>query len=76
MADLNNDGVNDTNRGTVERTTIVETDRGRGGGGALAAVVLVIALLLLAYMFRDSLGFGGSRTTEVKVPDSINVNVN
>ena len=74
MADLNNDGINDTNRGTVERTTIVETDR-RGGGGVLAAVVLVLALLLLAYLFRDSLGLGGT-TTEVKVPDSINVNVN
>jgi len=75
MADLNNDGINDTNRGaTVERTTIVETGRG-SGGGVLAAVILVIVLLLLAYMFRDSLGFGGS-TTEIKVPDSINVNVN
>ena len=75
MVDLNNDGINDTNGGTVERTTIVETDRGGGSGGVLAAVILVIALLLLAYMFRDSLGFGG-KTTEIKVPDSINVNVN
>jgi len=75
MADLNNDGVNDTGPTTVERTTIVDTGRGGGGGGVLAAVILVIALLLLAYMFRDSLGFG-NKTTEVKVPDSINVNVN
>jgi len=73
MADLNNDGVNDT-RPTVERTTIVETGS-RGGGGVLTAVVLVLALLLLAYLFRDSLGFGGNKT-EISVPDSINVNVN
>lgn len=74
MADLNNDGVNDTNRSTVERTTIVETDRG-GGGGVLAVVVLILALVLLAWLFRDQLGFGGSKT-EIEVPDSINVNVN
>jgi hypothetical protein len=74
MADLNNDGVNDTGP-TVERTTIV-TDRGSGGGGGvIAVVVLVIVLLLLAYVFRDSLGFG-TKKTEIKVPDSINVNVN
>jgi len=74
MADLNNDGINDTGHSTVERTTIVETDRG-SGGGALAVVVLLIVLALLAYMFRDSLGLGGSKT-EITVPDSINVNVN
>ena len=64
----------DTHRETVERTTIVETDRG-GGGGVLAAVLLIIALLVLAYLFRDSLGFGGSKT-EINVPDKIELNVN
>ncbi|URD60505.1 hypothetical protein M8312_12045 [Sphingomonas sp. KRR8] len=73
MADLNNDGVNDTGP-TVERTTIVETGGG-GGGGVIAVVLLVLVLLVLAYIFRDNLGFGGHKT-EIKVPDSINVNVN
>ncbi|HEX8413114.1 MAG TPA: hypothetical protein VF637_04425 [Sphingomicrobium sp.] len=64
----------DNDHDTVERTTIVETgDRG-GGGGVLAVVLLIIALLVLAFLFKDSLGFGGSKT-EVNVPDSINVNV-
>lgn len=71
--------VDDLNRGpdreTVERTTIVETDRGGGGGGVLAVVLLIIALLVLLFLFRDQLGFGGS-TTEVTVPDSIDVNIN
>jgi hypothetical protein len=62
-------------RDTVERTTIVETgDRG-GGGGVLAVVLLIIAVLVLLFLFRDQLGFG-SQTTEIKVPDKINVNVN
>ena len=74
MADLNNDGINDTGP-TVERTTIVETRGGGGSGGMIAVVLLVLVLLLLAYVFRDSLGFGGNKT-EIKVPDSINVNVN
>jgi hypothetical protein len=66
----------DNDRETVERerTTIVETDRG-GGGGVLAVVLLIIALLVLLFLFRDDLGFGSS-TTEVEVPESINVNVN
>ncbi len=61
---------------TVERehTTVVDTGGDRGGGGALAVVLLIIALLVLLYLFKDSLGFGGG-TTEVKVPDEINVNV-
>lgn len=71
MSDINRDGVEDTR--TVERTTVVNTDRG-GGSGAVVAIVLVLALLLLAYLFRDQLGFGG--TTEVNVPDKIEVNVN
>lgn len=64
----------DTNRETVERTTIVETDRG-GGGGVWAVVLLILVLLALAYIFRDSLGLGGSKT-EISVPDKIEVNVN
>jgi len=67
----------DPDRDTVERehTTIVETGGDRGGGGMLAVVLLIIAVLVLLFLFRDQLGFG-SKTTEVKVPDSINVNVN
>lgn len=67
----------DNDRDTVERerTTIIETDRGGGGGGVLAVVLLIIALLVLLFVFRDSLGFGGD-TTEVEVPDSIDVNIN
>ncbi|QIK79004.1 hypothetical protein G7077_08960 [Sphingomonas piscis] len=67
----------DPDRDTVERehTTIVETGGDRGGGGVLAVVLLIIAVLVLLFLFRDQLGFG-SETTEVKVPDSINVNVN
>ena len=62
-------------RGTDDRVTIVETDGGGGSGGVLAVVLLVIVVLVLLFLFRDQLGFG-SRTTEVKVPDEINVNVN
>ena len=58
----------------VERTTIVET--GGGGGGVIAVVVLVIVILVLLFLFRGQLGFGGGDTTEIKVPDQINVNVN
>jgi hypothetical protein len=61
-------------RNEVERTTIVETDGG-GGGGVLAVVLLIIVVLVLLFLFRDQLGFG-SKTTEVKVPDKIEVNVN
>ena len=69
MADLNRDGVDDTR--PVERTTIVNNDRGGGGSGAITAIVLILALLALAYVFRDRLGFSGT-----KVPDSIDINVN
>lgn len=71
--------VDDTNRDreTVERTTIVETGGDRGSGGVLAIVLLILALLVLAFLFRDQLGFGGSSsTTEIQVPDKIDVNVN
>jgi uncharacterized membrane protein len=59
----------------VERTTIVETGGGGGSGGVLAVVLLIIVVLVLLFLFRDQLGFG-SRTTEVNVPDKIDVNVN
>lgn len=59
----------------VERTTIVETGSDRGGGGVLAIVLLIIVLLVLLFLFRNDLGLGGS-TTEVQVPDEIQVNVN
>ena len=62
-------------RDSVDRTTIVETDGGGGGGGVLAVVLLIIVVLVLLFVFRDQLGFG-SKTTEVQVPDQINVNVN
>ena len=61
----------DTN---VDRTTIIETDRG-GGGGVLAVVVLIIVILVMLFLFRDQLGFGGNKT-EVSIPDKIEVNVN
>ncbi len=62
-------------RDTVDRTTIIETDGGGGGGGVLAVVLLVIVVLVLVFLFRDQLGLG-SKTTEVKIPDKIEVNVN
>jgi uncharacterized membrane protein len=61
-------------RDEVERTTVVETGGG-GGGGVLAVVLLIIVVLVLLYMFRGELGLGG-KTTQVNVPDKIDVNVN
>ncbi len=66
---------NDRDRDTVERTTIVETGGGGGSGGVLAVVLLIIVVLVLLFMFRNELGFGGSKT-EVQIPDKIEVNVN
>ena len=57
-----------------ERTTIVETGGG-GGGGVLAVVLLIIVVLVLLYIFRGQLGLGG-HTTNINVPDKIDVNVN
>ena len=62
-------------RDTVDRTTIVETGNGGGGGGVLAVVLLIIVVLVLLFLFRDQLGFG-SDTTEVQIPDKIDVNIN
>ena len=65
------------------RTTHARTNS--GGGGCLvplliwlpllAVVLLIIVVLVLLYMFRGQLGFGGD-TTEIQVPDKIDVNVN
>ena len=62
------------NDGGTDRTTIVETGGG-GGGGILAVVLLIIVVLVLLFLFRDQLGFGGSKTT-INVPDKIDVTVN
>lgn len=66
---------NNRDRETVERTTIIDTDRGSGGGSVLAIVLLIIAVLVLLFLFRDQLGFGGDRT-EITVPEQIDVNIN
>ena len=42
-------------------------------GGVRAVVLRIIAIMVLLFLFRDSLGFGSK--TEVKVPDTVNVNV-
>lgn len=73
MADDLNEG---RDRETIERTTIVETGGDRGSGGMLAVVLLIIVVLVLLFVFRNELGFGGGNTTEISVPDSIDVNVN
>ena len=72
MADLNGDGVDDGR--VVERTTVVNTDRG-GGSGGLIAFVVQLAVLVIGYLLYSNGTFGGSKT-EIKVPDEINVNVN
>ena len=59
----------------TEHTTIVERDGGGGGGGVLAIVLLIIVGLVLLWVFRAQLGLGGA-TTNVNVPNSIDVNVN
>jgi uncharacterized membrane protein len=66
------DDHGDTER---ERTTVVETGGGGGGGGVLAVVLLIIVVLVLLYIFRGQLGLGG-HTTNINVPNSIDVNVN
>ena len=58
-----------------EHTTVVDTGGGGGGGGVIAVVLLIIVVLVLLYMFRGQLGFGGD-STNINVPDKIDVNVN
>ena len=70
------DNDRDRDRETVDRTTIVETGGDRGSGGVLAVVLLIIVVLVLLFLFRDQLGMGGGDTTEVQVPDQIDVNIN
>ena len=69
MADNDRD---DTER---EHTTVVETGGGGGGGGVLAVVLLIIVVLVLLYIFRADIGLGG-KSTNITVPNSIDVNVN
>lgn len=58
------DSVRDT-----ERTTIIQTDGGRGrGSGVLLAIVLIVALLAVLYFV-----FSGSFN---RAADSVGVNVN
>ena len=64
----------DDNGTEREHTTVVETGGG-GGGGVLAVVLLIIVVLVLLYIFRGQLGLGG-HTTNINVPDKIDVNVN
>jgi hypothetical protein len=68
----------DNDRDDVERehTTVVETGNGGGGGGGvLAVVLLIIIVLVLLFIFRGQLGFGG-KSTDINVPNKIDVNVN
>jgi uncharacterized membrane protein len=65
----------DNDRDEVERTTVVETGNGGGGGGVLAVVLLIIVVLVLLYLFRGQLGLGGD-STNINVPDKIDVTVN
>ena len=69
--------VDDNNRDpSVERTTIVETGGGGGNGGILAVVLLIIVILVLLFVFKDELGFGGAKDTDINIPNSIDVNIN
>lgn len=65
----------DPDRDETEHTTIVERDGGGGGGGIIAVVILIIVVLVLLWVFRAQLGLGG-HTTNINVPNSIDVNVN
>jgi uncharacterized membrane protein len=65
----------DDNGTEREHTTVVETGNGGGGGGVLAVVLLIIIVLVLLFLFRGQLGFG-DKSTNINVPDKIDVNVN
>jgi uncharacterized membrane protein len=65
----------DDNGTEREHTTVVETGGGGGGGGVLAVVLLIIVVLVLLFLFRGQLGLGG-KSTNINVPDKIDVNVN
>ena len=66
----------DDNGTEREHTTVVETGNGGGGGGGvLAVVLLIIVVLVLLYLFRGQLGLGG-HSTNINVPNSLDVNVN
>jgi uncharacterized membrane protein len=66
----------DDNGTEREPTTVVETGNGGGGGGGvLAVVLLIIIVLVLLFLFRGQLGFG-DKSTNINVPDKIDVNVN
>ncbi|GAA4009914.1 hypothetical protein GCM10022280_03750 [Sphingomonas swuensis] len=72
MADVNGDGIDDGP--VVERTTVVNTDRG-GGSGGIVAIVALLAILVIGYLLYQNGVFGGSKT-EINVPDKIELNVN
>ena len=76
MVDNNDPVVERSADPVVERTTIVETGNGGGGGGILAVVLLIIVVLVLLFVFRDQLGFGSGKQTDINIPDKIQVNVN
>jgi hypothetical protein len=63
--------------GERDRETVVVTDTGdrSGGSGMIIAIVLLLAILVVGYLLYSNGVFGGS-TTNIKVPDKIDVNVN
>lgn len=76
MVDPDRDRDTHETRDTRDTTTIIERDGDRGGGGVLSIVLLLIVVLVLLFLFRDQLGFGGGDTTQIDVPEQIDVNIN